>query len=279
MLILAIDTSGRSVSAALLQDDQLLLELNSVDEQPENPPQITKIAAGGEDQLPSGYTRKRSKRGAKTSKVFPPGASELLVPMVKSLIEKGGVSFDQINLIALTTGPGMFTGLRVGVVTAKAFAYSTGADLIGVNSLEVIAAQTAEGADCTNKIICPVLNAQRQQFFCGRYKNDSQWKVSEVGTNEIQLRSDWVDALKEDEKIVVTGSGLKPVVKLLDGIQNVSIADQSLWDCRASSVGKYAWQQYESGRRDDFWKLEPVYFRPSAAEERRDEKLATKNTE
>ena len=169
----------------------------------------------------------------------------------------------------------MFTGLRVGVVTAKAFAYSTGADLIGVNSLEVIAAQTGESSKSVGKTICPVINAQRQQLFCGRYIYKGKWQVEEVASNEIFLREDWVDSLLRQE-CVVTGSGLKPVADSLEGKSNIQIADPSLWDCRASSVGKFAWAQFQAGRRDDFWKLEPIYFRPSSAEERRDQKLADK---
>jgi len=197
LLVLAIDTSGQAISASLLENGKVLLELNSKDDQPENSESDlvkseenrTSTGAGSDDVLPAGYTKKRSKRGSKTSRVFPPGASVLLAPMLKKLTDQCGVTFDQIGLIALPTGPGLFTGIRVGVVSGKSLAYSTQADLIGVNTLEVIAAQTAIQEDWFGKPICAVLNAQRQQLFTGQYISSSPWKIESVAPNQTLTRS------------------------------------------------------------------------------------------
>ncbi len=264
VLILAIDTSGQNVSVALLEDDQTLLELGSADAHPENPLQSSAVAGSG-DRLPAGYTQKSSKRGSKTKRFFPPGASELLAPLLKSLMDQSGFVFKNIDLIALTVGPGLFTGLRVGVVTAKALAYSTNASLIGVNSLEVTAARAAVELDCFGKGISSVVNAQRQQLFCGFYASPKAWELIELGANAILSREDWLNGLSTDQ--VVTGSGLKPISERLRQRSDVTVVDEQFWDCSAPSVGKYAFAQYQLGKRDDFWKLEPVYFRPSAAEE------------
>lgn len=278
MLILAIDTSGQAISASLLENGKLILELNSKDDQPENSevessksePSRASGGAGSDDVLPPGYTKKRSKRGSKTSRVFPPGASVLLAPMLKRLTERCEISFDQIGLIALPTGPGLFTGIRVGVVSAKSLAYSTNADLIGVNTLEVIAAQTAIAQDCFAKPIGAVLNAQRGQLFCGDYISQSPWKVEAVTPNRTLQREAW---LQSNQCGLVTGSGLKPMVEMLADQPDLNVAPQADWECSSASVGQLAWQKYQDGRRDDFWKLEPVYFRPSAAEEARNAKL------
>ena len=266
MLILAIDTSGQNVSTALLEDDQLLLEVNSRDAQPENPLK-TGSGAGSDDKLPLGFSTKRSKRGSKPSRVFPPGASELLAPMLKSLMEKTSSRFENVDLIALPTGPGLFTGLRVGVVTAKALAYSTNADLIGVNSLEVLAARAAIESQWFGKNICPVVNAQRQQLFCGFYLSNEPWNVEEVAPNVILSRENWLNQLEANT--VVTGDGLRPVREQLQSKAGVTIANESCWESSAGSIGRFAFAQYQLGKRDDFWKLEPVYFRPSSAEELR----------
>jgi len=279
LLVLAIDTSGQAISASLLEKGKLILEINSKDDQPEN--SEAKLArkssnprsggAGSDDVLPTGYTKKRSKRGSKTSRVFPPGASVLLAPMLKTLTEQCGVSFDQIGLIALPTGPGLFTGIRVGVVSAKSLAYSTKADLIGVNTLEVIAAQTAIAQDWFGKPIGTVLNAQRQQLFTGEYISSSPWKIEAVNPNQTLTRQAWIGA---NQCELVTGSGLKPMTDAIKSQPGVDVAAQSCWECSATSVGKLAWQKYQDGRRDDFWKLEPVYFRPSSAEEVRNAKVS-----
>ena len=202
-----------------------------------------------------------------------------------------------IGLVAIAVGPGMFTGLRVGVVTAKSIAYSVGAELIGVNTLEVIAAQTIDELqnrrqsshfqEIVGPIIRPVLNAQRKQLFCGEFKpskskpsesefNSSgvsqfDWKLFQSAKDQILDRDDWINSLQPND--VLTGSGLQPI---LDQIKSqhpdVVIAPESVWESSATSVGKLAWSQYQSGKRDDLWKLEPVYFRPSAAEEVRNAK-------
>ena len=275
MLILAIDTSGQSISACLLENGKLILELNSKDDQTgQSENSESKLSreggkrsfggAGSDDVLPAGYTKKRSKRGSKTSRVFPPGASVLLAPMLKSLTEKCGISFDQIGLIALPTGPGLFTGIRVGVVSAKSLAYSTKADLIGVNTLEVIAAQSAIAQNYFGKPISAVLNAQRQQLFSGDYISESDWKVKPVSPNRTLGRDEWIQS---NQCGLVSGSGLKPMVETLADQPELVVASQAAWECSSASVGQLAWQQYQDGRRDDFWKLEPVYFRPSSAEE------------
>ena len=190
----------------------------------------------------------------------------LLAPILQKLIQQGGVSFDQIGLIALPTGPGLFTGIRVGVVSAKSLAYSTKADLIGVNTLEVIAAQTAISQDWFGKPVAAVLNAQRQQLFTGQYISSSPWKTEAVAPNQTLTRQNWIDA---NQCELVTGSGLKPMADAIGAQSEVVVAQQSSWECSAASVGKLAWQKYQDGQRDDFWKLEPIYFRPSAAEEAR----------
>jgi len=270
--LLAIDTSGKVISASLLEKGKLILALNSKDDQPEHSESSSSSGgAGSDDVLPAGYTKKRSKRGSKTSRVFPPGASVLLAPMLKQLTQQSGIGFDRIDLIALTTGPGLFTGIRVGVVSGKSLAYSTEADLIGLNTLEVIAAQTAIHHDWFDKPIGVVLNAQRQQLFTGQYISTSPWKIEVVAPNQTLTREAWLDV---NQCEFVSGSGLKPMVDQLEARPNLTVSAPSTWECSATSVGKLAWQQYQDGRRDDFWKLEPVYFRPSSAEEVRNAKAA-----
>lgn len=279
MRILAIDTSAQFVSVSLLDQDRVIFELDSR-RVSENADLTTAGKAGSADVMANGYTKKRSKRGSKTSRVFPPGASVLLAPMIKSVLDTANQKIAQIGLIALATGPGRFTGLRVAVVTAKALAYSTKSEIIGVNTLEVIAAQTANSIlsdhrspNNTNEKISirPVINAQRQQLFCGNYRPVSPWKVAPIAPNQILDRETWINEMCSGD--IVTGDGLKPI---LDDIKskrpNVQIAAESIWETSATAVGKLAWHQFLDGKRDDLWSIQPLYFRPSAAEEIRNSK-------
>lgn len=275
MRILAVDTSSKTVSVALLERDVIVLELNSGLVRAGQSVDRLTSRAGSDDIMAQGYVKQKSRRGSGGSRVFTPGASTLLAPMIKTVLDQTGQSIRQIDLVALTKGPGLFTGLRVGVVTAKSLAYATNADLIGVNTLEVVAAQTAADRESVFpdgiKSIRVVLNAQRQQLFCGHYQTDSNWKVTELEPNQILDRETWLGQLTADE--VVSGSGLRPIVDdVRKSAPHVTIAPEEIWACNAGSVGKLAWHQFQTGKRDDLWKLQPLYFRPSAAEEKRDAK-------
>ena len=266
MRLLAIDTSSKSVSVALLQEGELILEIDSRKKATETGSQAARLAAGTDDNLPPSYARKRSKGATTASRVFAPGASVLLAPMIRSLLRQTAQEIGQIDLITVAIGPGSFTGLRVGVVTAKSLAYSTGAATIGVNTLEVIAARTAIEMNDFRKPIKSVLNAQRQQLFSGCFRTTPDWQVEEIQSKRLSKRETWIKELQPGD--VVTGSGLRSLEECTDFSHlDVSVAPENCWESSASEVGRRGWRQYEVGQRDDFWKLEPLYFRPSTAEE------------
>lgn len=202
------------------------------------------------------------------------GASALLTPLVHATIEQSGLKTSDFQLVALPVGPGLFTGLRVAAVTAKTFAYATGADLIGLNTLEVLAAKAHAANSSHAGLIRVAVNAQRQQLFAGQYRSTGDWQVESIGDNQIVDHQAWVESWAAGD--LISGAGLRLVQPKLDasGLDNSSkrgfqIADQVDWDCDAESVAQMAKKHYENGRRDDLWNLKPLYFRPSAAEENR----------
>ncbi len=267
---------------ALLDRANLILEIDSRTDSSVSLPDQSRQNAGVHDELRAGYVRKHSKRGRKTSRIFPPGASVLLAPMIKSIFQQTGLPIGSVELVAVTQGPGSFTGLRVGVVTAKALAYSIQAQIIGVNTLEVIVAQTVQwlagNADFTRQNrICPVINAQRQQVFAGYYfsrgtLSDQDWRIEESAPNEILDQKTWMDQIRPGD--VLTGPGLSGVFTQREAANpDFDIVPDACWDCTATTVGQLAWRQHEAGKRQSLWELEPAYFRPSAAEEVRRARL------
>ena len=272
MRILAIDTSSKSVSVALLEQQTLISELDSTRNW--HVEADSSLRAGANDVMAQAHTPTPFKRRSGSNRMFGPGASTLLAPMIKAILTDNNVTFSDVDLIAVTTGPGLFTGLRVGVVTAKSLAYATGTDLIGVNTLEVVAAQTAiqmVGQEKSRAIekIRVVINAQRNQLFCGLYSSLGAWETTALESSQILDRGPWMNQLQAGD--VVTGSGLKPIAdQVVAEHPEVIVAPQSVWNCTANGVGQLAWRQFQNGKRDDLWKLKPNYFRPSAAEEKRD---------
>ncbi|HEY2827315.1 MAG TPA: tRNA (adenosine(37)-N6)-threonylcarbamoyltransferase complex dimerization subunit type 1 TsaB, partial [Pirellulales bacterium] len=101
-------------------------------------------------------------------------SAQSLAPGIAALLQNAGWQPKQVQLVAVAVGPGSFTGLRVGISTAKLFAYAIGAEVMGVNTLEVIAAQ----APAEISALWAVLDAQRAQVFAGRFQREavSSWR-------------------------------------------------------------------------------------------------------
>ena len=275
LLILAIDTSGQSVSVALLDGPNVNAFEISTPKIPIRTSPSDQVAS--RENLPPGYTKKVDKGKSKSKRVFPPGASVLLAPMIKRILEENGTSIGDLGLVTLAVGPGLFTGLRVGVVTAKSLCYSAGIPLIGVNTLEVIAAKGAADLEIEkDQTIQVVLNAQRGQLFAGDYRPTGQWATEEVTSTRVVEASAWAESVEDQS--YVTGSGLKTLArrKKLDELfvdKSVKILPEALWDSDAQAVGQVAFRKFESGQHDDLWTLQPFYFRPSAAEEVRQARI------
>lgn len=94
-----------------------------------------------------------------------PGHVEQLLPLAQGLLDRAGLSFGDLDRIAVGTGPGTFTGLRIGVATARALAQAAGAELVGVSSLLTLAAGAGEDR------VVAVLDARRGEAFVGVYEH------------------------------------------------------------------------------------------------------------
>jgi tRNA threonylcarbamoyladenosine biosynthesis protein TsaB len=165
-----------------------------------------------------------------------------------------------VELVTVTHGPGSFTGLRIGVTAAKTFAFAVSAEVIGINTLDVVAAQSTQAVDA----LWAVIDAQRNQLFAARYERDAngQWQVTrETETVDCGV---WIGLL--DGADGVTGPGLRRVQDLLR--PGVAVEREENWGPRASVVGQLACRRYEGGETGDVWALMPHYFRKSAAEEK-----------
>ncbi len=227
MRILAIETTSFTGSLALFEEDTLLAEC----------------------QLPS---QQRS--------------AQSLAPTLQKFLAEQHCELSQLQLIAVAQGPGSFTGLRVGITTAKSLAYALGAEVLGVDTLAVLAHQAASGiAGQTAGRWHAILDAQRNQLFAATFSRDSATaELRCISPTQIVDLAPWLEQLCPGDYVVGPVLG-KIAAQIPAGITCV---DQSLWEPQAASVGHLAWQEYSAGRRDDLWKLAPHYHRLSAAEEK-----------
>jgi tRNA threonylcarbamoyladenosine biosynthesis protein TsaB len=229
MRILAIETSGRFGSVAALSGDA-------------GNAQILREIVLSEDQR----------------------TAQRLAPAMLELLAAVEWSPQDVQIVSVTVGPGSFTGLRIGVTAAKTFAYAVGAEVIGINTLVVLAVQAAARSRLEASL-WTVMDAQRRELFVASFDGGA---VNDVATNcdvAIVHQDAWLAKLRP--KTLVIGPVLKRLKSQLpDGVVAV---DEALWQPKAATVGKLAWQAYLSGYRDDVWKLSPRYYRMSAAEEKR----------
>lgn len=223
MRILAIETTAFTGSLALAEDDKLVAE----------------------SHLPS------DSRSAQS-----------LAPSIQSLLSDQDWPIDSLQLIAVVQGPGSFTGLRVGVTTAKALAYAIRTDVLGFDTLEVLAAQARR----ISGRIHPVVDAQRNQLFtaCFEWPEGASFPARQSSTAISDL-SPWLAALGPNDIVIgPVASKLKPQLSSVLSPENIIVCEP-----QASVAASLALRDFQAGRRDDLWKLLPQYHRPSAAEEKR----------
>jgi len=183
-----------------------------------------------------------------------------LVPGIKAVLDEVGWQPEGVQLVAVTSGPGSFTGLRVGVATAKTFAYAAGTEVLGVGTLEAIAERIDGEPNASLRV---AIDAQRQKVFSARFVWQGElWQRQ--GDIVIADNAAWLASLQPGE--LVSGTALR---KLADQVPpQARIANQAFWHPTAQSVGSLAFRDYQQGRRDDPWQLLPAYHRRSAAEEK-----------
>lgn len=278
MIILAIDTSSKNFSVAILKNQRVVEKCQLL------PTSDFKI----ESPFEGNSSRKQILQKL-------PGVAASLFQLLQDLIQKSGLSLSDCDLVAVAQGPGGFTGLRAGVVAAKLLAYAHSIPLVAVNTLEVIAHQTIAqaGPDRAVDRLQVILNAQRKQLFVGQYevvcqKRDHStvcptdrfnvetidetseefcnagFSLNESRPMVLMTHEQWLAQWTPDE--LVTGSGLLEVIKKGVDLRGI-VSPRSHWFSSAEEVGRLAQQKFQHGQMSDIWTIEPLYFRPSYAEE------------
>jgi tRNA threonylcarbamoyladenosine biosynthesis protein TsaB len=194
---------------------------------------------------------------------------------MQDLLAAVGWTPADVELVAVTVGPGSFTGLRIGVTAAKSFAYAVGAEVIGTGTLEVLAAQAPDAA----RPLWTILDAQREELFAAKYGGSPLFSPTgerpratserEKGTvpfltTHVVTQADFLAELHPGD--LITGPALAKLAARLPA--GVETTDPTCWHPTAATLGHLAWRAYEAGQRDDLWKLTPRYYRLSAAEEK-----------
>lgn len=223
MTILAVDTSTLVSSIALLRNDILLAEFTL---------QIRKTH------------------------------SEQLMPHISQLFEFAGLSLSDLQAVAVSSGPGSFTGLRIGLATAKALAYARRVKLIGVPTLEAL----AYACPVPGVYVAPLMDAQKDNVYQAVYTWEKQ-QLIEVAAVKVSSIEETVRELALLPKpVMVLGEAALLYRKELSTAANVIFLPPHLAIARAANVALRGAELLAAGIEHDVMELEPLYIRRSEAE-------------
>jgi tRNA threonylcarbamoyladenosine biosynthesis protein TsaB len=181
--------------------------------------------------------------------------SEYLVPSIKNLCETSGILMKEIKAVAVSKGPGSYTGLRIGTSTAKGLCYGLDTRLVGINTLKAMG-RGIKKYFSEDILLCPMLDARRMEVYCILLKNDGS--VVEETQAKIIDHSSFQKQLA-DSKIVFFGSGSAKCKSILENNENSIFIDGI--EPSAIQVGELAWEKYQNNQFEDLAYFEPYYLK------------------
>ena len=217
MLLLSIDTSTRGCSVALHQDGGLLADYEL-------------------------YTDRSS--------------SAMLTTLISSTVEHAGYTLQDLDAVAIAKGPGSYTGLRVGVSTAKGLCYALDKPLIAINTLEAMALQV-KSFFLKDFLFCPMIDARRMEVYASVF--DSEITIIEP-TKAVILQEDSFEDLLKLNKVVFFGDGAAKCKPLFENNPNAFFISDEIRPS-AKTVGKLAFKSFEKGEFEDLVTFEPYYLK------------------
>lgn len=223
MKLLAIDTSGPVCGVAVLEDERVLCEFTA-----------------------------QNRNTHSTN----------LMPMAEKALEAAGKRIQEMDAVAAVTGPGSFTGVRIGVATAKGLAHGAGIPCIAVDALEALSASAGE----FDGVVCPIQDARAGQVYCAAFRNGERLTDDEP----LQLEEFLGRILPMGERFLFVGDGVSVHrVKIQETLGSKAFfAPPYLSYLRPSAAGSLA---VRKGEPTDYLNLQATYLRPPNA--RKNQKL------
>ena len=186
--------------------------------------------------------------------------ARLMMPMVAQLLENLQLTTADLSAIGVGKGPGSYTGLRVGVSTAKGLCMALDKPLLSFGSLEALAWQVKETAAALDAWICPMIDARRMEVYCAFYDAD----INEQRPIKAQiLEADTFQDILEERKVIFLGDGSAKSKAVFGEHPNAIILSEQL--SSAASVGTVLHQKFLSEDFEDLVRFEPFYLKDFVA--------------
>ncbi len=178
--------------------------------------------------------------------------AETLTCKIQALLARHSLAIQEVDIVGLSIGPGSFTGLRIGVTTAKLLAYAAGCRLVTVDTLLAIAG----GLPPQRATVVVCLDAQREGVYFRRFRWEGDSLPTPLGPTQVGSVADFVRQLEPDDRLC--GAGIRKLPE--HALRNMSVMHWESWNPRADVVGEITRQMAIRGQYADMWSLLPNYL-------------------
>lgn len=221
------------------------------------------LILGIETSTPQASVAIGSEQGVVASALVSRGASmnEFLLPAIRFCLQESGLGFRSLGGVAVSLGPGLYTGMRVGVASAKALAQALSVPIIGMASLDLLAYEVRYWP----KTICAVLDARRNEVFHAFYRASPGGiqRMTEYRVERPERLAVGIDS--RPEEVLIVGSGMllyRHVFEDLDSVAELGTMSDAFPDAR--SLVELALPRMFREEFDALDRLKPMYLRGSA---------------
>lgn len=217
---------------------------------------VASVALADEDRVIAEYTTNQKKTHSQT-----------LLPMIDEIFRITEIKKNDITAIAVSAGPGSFTGLRIGSATAKGLGLALDKPLISISTVEGL----AYNIQYTDKLICPIMDARRNQVYTGIYRNENGNQITLMEQTAIAVE-ELAEMLNEKgSSVIFLGDGTPVYKEVLDEKLNIPhyYAPVNMNRQRAASIAALGMIYFAQGKTETADSHVPDYLRVSQAERER----------
>jgi tRNA threonylcarbamoyladenosine biosynthesis protein TsaB len=180
--------------------------------------------------------------------------ASFLQPAIKELLQKADLPINKLNAVAVTAGPGSYTGLRVGMASAKGLCYALSIPLLAVNTLEVMAQSGINQLKDRSALYCPMIDARRMEVFTAVYDYDLKevMKPCPVIVDEGSFKE-----LLQNKKMYFFGNGSLKLKKMQENANATFINSKLIPD----AMSKLSFEKYQNKSFEDLFYSAPIYLK------------------
>lgn len=184
---------------------------------------------------------------------------------IQELVADCGITFDSLSAIAVSKGPGSYTGLRIGVSVAKGLCYALDIPLISVNSLLAMAqGYVTDNSELSKKaVLCPMIDARRMEVYVATF--DTHLKELEETKALIVDAESFHRWIEKGQQVVLFGTGADKLQQLFEGNDKVDVVLG--FQNSAAHMIPLAWQKFKDQGFEDVAYFEPFYLKDFVATE------------